>query len=305
MMAVPTVFQETALTATASTAPTAPIDPYAAAIERLAAFSDGESGGNPAGVWIGDCLPSDAEMQRLARAVGYSETAFAAPSGDGAWRVRYFAPEIEVPFCGHATIALGAALARAQGDGVYRLQLNAGSITVEGKREGALVAAALQSPPTRSRPADPALVRAALGLFGYAGADLDPRLPPGWAHAGADHLVLGLAGRDRLAAMRYDLDAGRALMLEHGLATIVLAWAETPQRFHTRNPFAAGGVYEDPATGAGTAALAGYLRDLGWPHGGAVDVVQGEDMGMRSHLHAVISDTSGGSIRVSGTARFI
>jgi PhzF family phenazine biosynthesis protein len=295
----------TAIPSTVSTAPGVPVDPSAAAIGRLAAFSDGESGGNPAGVWLGDHLPPDAEMQRLAKAVGYSETAFAAPVPDGGWRVRYFAPEIEVPFCGHATIALGAALARAHGDGVYRLQLNAGAITVEGKRDGALVAAALQSPPTRSRPAEPALVRAALGLFGYAKADLDPRLPPGWAHAGADHLVLGLAGRDRLAAMRYDLDAGRALMLEHGLATIVLAWAEAPQRFHTRNPFAAGGVYEDPATGAGTAALAGYLRDLGWPHGGAIDVVQGEDRGMRSRLHAALTDEPGGSIRVSGTARFI
>jgi predicted PhzF superfamily epimerase YddE/YHI9 len=83
----------------------------------------------------------------------------------------------------------------------------------------------------------------------------------------------------------------------------VLAWAETPQLFHTRNPFAAGGVYEDPATGAGTAALAGYLRDLGWPHGGAIDVVQGEDMGMRSRLHAGIPAAPGSSVRVSGTAR--
>ena len=40
-----------------------------------------------------------------------------------------------------------------------------------------------------------------------------------------------------------------------GIVTVVLVWAETPQRFHTRNPFASGGVYEDPATGAGPAAL--------------------------------------------------
>jgi predicted PhzF superfamily epimerase YddE/YHI9 len=105
--------------------------------------------------------------------------------------------------------------------------------------------------------------------------------------------------------MRYDLDQGRVLMRAYGLVTIVLAWAETPRLFHTRNPFAIGGVYEDPATGAGTAALAGYLRDLGWPHGGAIDVVQGEDMGMRSRLHASIAETPGGSIRVAGTARFL
>lgn len=130
-------------------------------------------------------------------------------------------------------------------------------------------------------------------------ADLGPRIPPALAHCGADHLMLALA------AMRYELDAGRKLMLEHGLVTVVLAWAEHPQLFHTRNPFASGGVYEDPATGAGTAALAGYLRDIGWPHGGCIEIVQGEDMGMRSRLTAELGDGQGGSIRVSGTARMM
>jgi PhzF family phenazine biosynthesis protein len=280
------------------------MNPSSTQVLRIAAFSDGEQGGNPAGVWIGAALPPEAEMQRLAHEVGFSETAFAARSGD-AFRVRYFSPEAEVPFCGHATIALGAALAREFGDGVYRLALNQAAITVEGRRDGALVSAALQSPPTRSSPADPQLVAAALDLFGYGEADLDPRIPPGMAHAGNDHLVLALASRELLAAMRYDLEAGRTLMRAHAMPTIVLAWAETARLFHTRNPFAFGGVYEDPATGSGTAALAGYLRDLGWPHGGAIDVVQGEDMGMRSRLHASMGAEAGGSIRVSGTARFM
>jgi PhzF family phenazine biosynthesis protein len=279
-----------------------PLVPDVQDVLRIAAFSDGDTGGNPAGVWIGPALPPDDAMQRLAHAVGYSETAFAAPLGQG-WRVRYFSPAAEVPFCGHATIALGAALARREGDGVFALALNEAAITVEGRRDGARVAAALQSPPTWSRPATPDLVADALVLFGYHATDLDPRIPPALAHAGANHLVLALASRDLLAAMRYDLDAGRALMTRHGLTTIVLAWAENAHRFHTRNPFAVGGVYEDPATGAGTAALGGYLRDLGWPHGGAIDVVQGEDMGMRSLLHAEIGPDPGGSIRVSGTAR--
>jgi PhzF family phenazine biosynthesis protein len=278
--------------------------PSSTPVLRIAAFSDGAQGGNPAGVWIGDALPPEAEMQRLAHQVGFSETAFAARSGDG-FRVRYFSPEAEVPFCGHATIALGAALARAFGDGVYPLTLNAAAITVEGRRDGELTSAALQSPPTRSAPADPQLVAAALDLFGYRDADLDPRIPPGLAHAGNDHLVLALNSRALLAAMRYELEAGRVLMRAHGMPTIVLAWAEHARLFHTRNPFAFGGVYEDPATGSGTAALAAYLRDLGWPHGGAIDVVQGEDMGMRSRLHASMGAEPGSSIRVAGTARFM
>ncbi|MEW6761008.1 MAG: PhzF family phenazine biosynthesis protein [Pseudomonadota bacterium] len=271
-------------------------------VERIAAFSDGDAGGNPAGVWIGDTLPPDAEMAAIAHAVGFSETAFAAPQGE-AWRVRYFSPESEVAFCGHATIALGAALARRFGDGRFDLTLNAARISVEGRKEGERVAASLQSPPTRSGPAPGALVEAALALFGYTHADLDPRIPPAIAHGGNDHLVLALNSRELLARMHYELESGRRLMNGHGLVTIVLAWAETPQRFHTRNPFASGGVLEDPATGAGTAALAGYLRDIAWPHGGRIEVVQGEDMGMRSRLTAEIGDEPGSSVRVSGSAR--
>uniref|UniRef100_UPI0028B238C7 PhzF family phenazine biosynthesis isomerase n=2 Tax=unclassified Massilia TaxID=2609279 RepID=UPI0028B238C7 len=152
-----------------------------AGVQRIAAFSDGLDGGNPAGVWIGAALPADTEMQRIAHAIGYSETAFAAPldaaAGEGGYRVRYFSPEAEVPFCGHATIALGAALAAANGDGVFALALNDARITVEGRREdgeGGLVSAALQSPPTRSAPAPQATIARALALFGYTQEDLDP-----------------------------------------------------------------------------------------------------------------------------------
>jgi PhzF family phenazine biosynthesis protein len=271
---------------------------------KLAAFSDGETGGNPAGVLIADRFPAEADMQRIAAEVGFSETAFAVPVG-GCWRGRYFSPGSEVPFCGHATIALGAVLAMKNGDGVFHLSLNQAEITVEGRRDGDIFAAALQSPPTHSSAAPAQLTAAVLDLFGYTQDDLDPRLPPALAHGGANHLVLGLKTRETLASMKYDLDAGRSLMIREGLVTILLAYIETPQLFHTRNPFAFGGVYEDPATGAATAALAGYLRDIAWPHGGVIDIVQGEDMGMRSRLRAEISSVPGSSIRVSGTARIM
>jgi PhzF family phenazine biosynthesis protein len=272
-------------------------------VQKFAAFSSGEVGGNPAGVVLADAFPPDDRMQAIAAEVGFSETAFAVPAASGDWRVRYFSPENEVPFCGHATIALGAALAGAKGPGTFALQLNAARISVEARREGALMAAALQSPPTRSRAVAPAVLAEALALFGYRAGQLDARIPPAVAHGGADHLVLAVHSRADLAAMHYALDAGRQLMLREGWTTILVAWAESERKFHTRNPFASGGVYEDPATGAATAALAGYLRELGWPHGGAIEIVQGEDMGTPSRLHAQIGTTAGESIRVSGTVR--
>ena len=271
---------------------------------RIAAFSDGATGGNPAGVVLCDTLPSVAHMQQLAAELRFSETAFALHTG-AAWRVRYFAPESEVPFCGHATIALGAVLAMTQGTGVFSLELNDALISVEGRRSGTQLTAALQSPRTRSAAADPALTAEALQLFGLTAVDLDDAIPPGAIHAGADHLLLALRSRSRLAAMHYDLDDGRRFMRSAGIVTIALVCARDSQHFDVRNAFAAGGVLEDPATGAAAAAFAAYLRDLGWPHQGRIDIVQGEDMGVRSLIRADIPSAPGSSIRVSGEARVL
>ncbi len=271
---------------------------------KIAAFSDGNLGGNPAGVVIGNKLPDRGEMQSKAAEVGFSETAFAAPK-DGGWIVRYFSPETEVPFCGHATIALGAALALQDGDGVFPLSLSAAEISVEGQRQGDIISAALQSPATTSTPANQELVVEALNLFNYKPQDLDPRIPPAVAYAGATHLILALSNRARLSDMHYNLNDGREFMRRSNLVTISLIHSESAQKFHVRNPFASGGVVEDPATGAAAAALAGYLRDLGWPHNGVIDIVQGEDMGMKSLLRAEIPEAKGSSIRVSGTARIM
>jgi PhzF family phenazine biosynthesis protein len=273
-------------------------------IQHIAAFSDGLSGGNPAGVSIDEVMPTPTTMQQTARKVGFSETVFAAREGEN-WRTRYFSPQSEVPFCGHATIALGAALALRYGDQVFKLQLNNAMISVEGKREGKLFAAALQSPPTRSKPPSQIFLQHAMDLFDLKTDDLDDKIPPAEIHGGADHLVLALGERTRLAAMRYELEPGRALMDEAGWVTIALVHAQDNRTFNARNAFASGGVIEDPATGAAAAAFAGYLRDLHWPHGGAITITQGEDMGMVSRIHADIPNEPGSSIRVSGTARLM
>jgi len=274
-------------------------------LQRLSAFSDGGQGGNPAGVVIADQLPSRERMQRIAADVGYSETVFAAQEADRVWTTRYFSPESEVPFCGHATIALGAALAERFGAGIHVLNLSEASITVEGAVEGEWFSAALQSPPTWNKPVDEAQQAEALALFGLSTDDLDAGYPVARIHAGADHLLLPLKDRATLAAMTYDLDAGRTFMNAHQLVTVMLVWAQKDRLFHVRNAFASGGVLEDPATGAAAAAFAGYLRDKGLLTAGDIDVVQGEDMGSRSLLNASFSQQAGSSVRVSGTARTI
>ena len=269
---------------------------------RLAAFTTDPAGGNPAGGWIGDQLPTPETMQRVAAEVGYSETAFVAPARGAERTIRYFSPATEVPFCGHATIATGVALGEREGDGVYHLATSVGVVSVvtttrEGRRWASLTSVA-----PRQEPVDEKLVDSVRSLLGWAADALDPSIPPVRAYAGAWHLVLATTSPAVLnAPLGYDFDRLRAVMLEAGLVTLQLIFRDTPTSFQARNPFPVGGVVEDPATGAAAAALAGYLRDAGLiPVPARVTIRQGEAMGRPSRLEVEIPERGG--IIVSGTA---
>ena len=192
-------------------------------IQKLASFTHNGAGGNPAGVVIGDALPDAEVMQQVAADVGFSETAFAAPDGDG-FRVRYFAPLAEVPFCGHATIALGAALGAAFGEGRYDLTLNDAKISVAAFSEKGVPGATLISPGTSYQALDADTLNAFLALFGLGAGDLDPEIAPALINGGAQHLLLPLKSHAALQEMSYDFDPGAARMKAHGLVTVNLIW---------------------------------------------------------------------------------
>lgn len=73
-------------------------------IYQVDAFTDAAFKGNPAGVMILEELPSDTWMQLMAAEMNLSETAFVAPNASG-FDIRYFTPTVEIPLCGHATLA--------------------------------------------------------------------------------------------------------------------------------------------------------------------------------------------------------
>lgn len=271
---------------------------------RLAAFSQNGQGGNPAGVVFFDEMPSAEEMMAIAKEVGYSETAFLVKQ-NGEWRVRYFAPELEIPFCGHATIALGAALGERFGEGQYKLILNDSEIRVKAERSTNGMSATLWSPKTKTEDVPGDFVEMILKAFGLRADDIDPGFPIRIANAGARHLILVLKERSMLTNMKYPFDEVRTLMLGMDLITISLLWQESDSVFHSRNAFASGGVYEDPATGAAAAALAGYLRDIGWKGPHTFTILQGEDMGIPSRLNVTYTPKAGESIAVSGEVRHI
>ena len=274
-------------------------------LHKIAAFSIDGKGGNPAGVAVCDSMPPDREMLRIAGEIGYSETAFLVRR-EKAWRVRYFSPAIEVPFCGHATIASGAVLGERHGAGIYPLILNRGTISVEASlTRDQTWEAALQSPETSSRPAPVSFTNAILAAFELSESVLDERFPIRLASAGAWHLIVFVKNRSTLAAMHYPFEQVAKVMTDADVTTISLLWCESSQRFHARNPFPVGGIYEDPATGAAAAALAGYLRDTGWPAEGSIEILQGKDMGSPSRLVAQYGPEPGQSVRVSGLTRRI
>lgn len=272
----------------------------AGSLHRLTAFSTDPEGGNPAGVWLGESLPTPGQMLAVARELGYSETAFVAGPVGPDREVRYFSPEAEVSFCGHATIAAGVVLGRREGDGEYRLQTTVGEVPVDVQRVQGQWRAALTSVDTRHRAPPEGLLNGALDALGWSRDELEPSLPPAVAYAGAWHLVLAV-GADRLARLDYDFERLKALMLEHELTTLQLVHRESERVFNARDPFPVGGVVEDPATGAAAAALGGYLRDAGLVQAPFDFVIhQGVAMGRPSRLDVHVPGTGG--ITVSGTA---
>jgi PhzF family phenazine biosynthesis protein len=273
-------------------------------ILRYTAFSSDPAGGNPAGVVLDARGADDAAMLAAAAEVGYSETAFLLPTDrDRVMDVRYFSPLAEVSFCGHATIATAVAYADRHGPGDLTLNTRVGTVPVrtEAAADGTLTAT-LVSVPTKTVDLRGPVLAELLAVLGWTASDLHEALPPRIAYGGAWHPILATPSRSRLAELDYDLAELRALMERHDWTTIDLIWRESPDVFQARNPFAVGGVFEDPATGAAAAAFGGYLRELELvPVPSVVTVHQGVDMGRPSLLTLGIPAGDGG-ISVSGTA---
>ncbi|MFR9674968.1 PhzF family phenazine biosynthesis protein [Streptomyces sp. TR06-5] len=279
---------------------------------RYTAFSTTPDGGNPAGVVLDAEGLSEERMLAVAADVGYSETAFVTappagldPSGTGrAFGIRYFSPETEVPFCGHATVATGVALAERIGPGEMLFASPAGVIPVSVARDGPVLRATLSSVEPHSESVGEEDLAEALAALGWDASELDGRIPPRIAFAGAHHLVLAAASRERLASLDYDFERLRAFMTRRGLTTLQLVRrSETDERtFHVRDPFPVGGVVEDPATGAAAAAFGGYARELGLVGAGStLTLHQGEDMGRPGVLTVELREGDA-RVHVSGTA---
>lgn len=273
---------------------------------RYAAFTDTPEGGNPAGVVLDASGLDDSRMQAIAAEIGYAETVFVtemAVDGDARRnRVRYFSPIAEVPFCGHATIALAVALSGRDGAGTFVFDTEVGPVVIETAGRGTEATASFTSVEPQIAEFSDGVLDSLLGLLGVGQSELHPGYPPKVAFAGNWHPILVFAERSTFDSYVFNPDAMRALMDAQGWAGTVTTLCEIAGgEFDSRNLFPVGTITEDPATGSAAAAFGAYLRLLSLVQTPTrVIVHQGSHVGRPSVLMVDIPPQGG--IVVSGEA---
>jgi PhzF family phenazine biosynthesis protein len=209
-------------------------------IYQIDAFADRPFAGNPAAVCpLDDWLP-DEVLQGIALENNLSETAFLVRQGENGYRLRWFTPTVEVPLCGHATLASGYMV-------LTRLQPELSEIafdTLSGRlvvaRDGDLLTMDLPANPSRPIEAPEGLV-AALGRT------------PVEVHQ-ASYLMAVYEREAEVRGLTPDIGALAKIGPGNVIVTAPGAEADFVSRF-----FAPGaGVPEDPVTGSAHCTLVPY-----------------------------------------------
>jgi PhzF family phenazine biosynthesis protein len=276
---------------------------HAPEVLRSTAFADGPGGGNPAGVVLDATGLDDAAMLAVAAEVGYAETVFVTAVDGDRFTVRYFSPGAEVPFCGHATVALAVAVAEREGPGERVFVTPAGDVPVLATTaDDGTVLVTMTSVEPVVRPIDAMVLGGLLTLLGLVPDDLDPDHPALEAAAGNRNPVLVLRDADLFHQFRFAPALLAPFMRAQGwLGTVTVLRAVGPLEYEARNLFPVGRISEDPATGSAAAAVGAYLRSIGRARAGdRVVIRQGRHVGRPSLL--LVDVTASGGIRVTGGA---
>ncbi|MEL7128754.1 MAG: PhzF family phenazine biosynthesis protein [Pseudomonadota bacterium] len=91
---------------------------------QVDAFASRAFEGNQACVMPMDTFLDDTTLQAIAAENNVAETAFVVSIGEGAWDLRWFTPAVEVPLCGHATLAAAHVLFSHLGFGDETISFN-------------------------------------------------------------------------------------------------------------------------------------------------------------------------------------
>ncbi len=211
---------------------------------QVDAFTDRLFGGNPAAVVpLEHWLPTEV-MLSIAAENNLAETAFFVPIADGEYHLRWFTPEIEVPLCGHATLATAHILFRHLGEQSPEIVFHSASgpliVTQNGDR------LELNFPSEKLTPIEPinALVE---GL----------RMRPVFTGMAKHYLLAELPDEDTVRSLEPDFVA---LAKVEALGVIVTSrgkQADFVSRFFAPNA----GINEDPVTGSAHCVLVPYWAE--------------------------------------------
>jgi PhzF family phenazine biosynthesis protein len=210
-------------------------------IFQIDAFAARRFGGNPAAVMPMDSFLDEAVLQAIAAENNLAETAFLVPE-DGDYRLRWFTPAVEVPLCGHATLASAAVVMERLEPGRSRVVFHSasGPLTVNRSPAGYIMNFPVRPSELVSTPAG---LAEALGVL------------PLEVFANDFNYMALLESPEIVRALSPDM-AGLARMNRSGV--IVTAPGYAPYDFISRYFAPAKGIPEDPVTGAAHCMLGPY-----------------------------------------------
>lgn len=236
--------------------------------KKIDAFASSESAGNPAAViYLNDMDElTDREKMQIAKELkGFvSEVGFVSPGSTTDYRLRYFSSEREVPFCGHATIAILNDI--VSGDITLQMQkiLTIATRTDELKVENRFpdeksVYISAPAPRFFTRKIGTADIAAALNC---SLGNMDPSCPIQIINAGLETLIVPVTGLAAILSVNPDIRILKAFCLRNHLDIVLLYSSEVAlvnSSYRTRVFAPTFGYLEDPATGSGNSAFGYYL----------------------------------------------
>ena len=267
----------------------------------LDVFTSTRLQGNPlAVVHDADGVP-ETVMHAFARETRLSETSFvqAATVAGADYRNRIWMMSGEVPFAGHPSLGVAAAVARERGEASvgYLQETQAGLQPIDVELAGgAIHASMLQEPATFGPELDPSDV---LGAVGLSYDDVHPELPCQAVSTGAFHVLAPVRDAALLAGLWPDYDRISSLLAPYagGLCLYVTAVDTDTATARARSFATRAEMGEDPATGSAAGPLCAYLAKRTGLQG--VTVSQGVEMGRASRL---VTQVEGDRVRVGGDA---
>ena len=210
-------------------------------IFQVDAFTARRFAGNPAAVMPLERFLADSTLQSIAAENNLAETAFLVAQ-DGDFRLRWFTPMVEVPLCGHATLASAAVVMERLEPGRDAVLFHSASGPLKVRRIGG--GYVMDFPMRRSEP-----VPAPPGLAEALGAQ------PLQVQLNAFNYLVLLESAAVLRALVPDM-AAIARMDRDGL--IVTAPGDGGYDFVSRYFAPAKGIPEDPVTGSAHCMLAPF-----------------------------------------------